>query len=945
MHKKVIYAILAALVLALATTCPAGLDDDPNLVAWWKFDGDATDSSGNGHNGTLMGDPAPGFVEGMIGQALDTTEIDGPGYVEITGYKGILGGSPFSITAWINTHDTSGTFMGWGSTDGGTTRFEFRPDADELRAESSGNVQGLTLLPDDEWIHIAVTVRANARITEPEVTLYLNGEVDNDPATGGNNPLEMAAGYDVTIARRHTSGRWFDALIDDVRLYSRELTPEEVKILATPPRAYKPTPEDGAIHGDTWVSLKWSPGYGAVSHDVYVGTNLDDVINGTGDTFRGNQSATDLTMGFVGFPFPEGLPLAATYYWRVDEVLADGTKNKGFVWSFFIPPKQAFDPSPADEALNVEHDVTFSWLPGMNAIFHNVYFGDNFDDVNSAVGGSPVMGTSYTPGPLEAEKAYYWRVDEFNGAATQKGDVWSFSTQPEIPVTDPNLMVWYKFNEEAGPKVLDWSGHGNHGLLMGSPQRTPGFEGDSLYLGDANYVAISNFHYESVSGIREVAVAAWVRTYTGVSQIIASFDRNEYWRLQINGEVASAGQVGWHVWTDAGQSDYGSTGRVDDGQWHHVCGVFQRGLSTIYIDGEPQPAQAVGSTIGQGDTVRYGYVGTGSESTSFNTDPKTPADYIQGEVDEIRIYDRALTKDEIAQIMRADPLAAWGHQPNGGVFDLNTVPGSLSWTRGDRASQHDVYFSTDMNAIKSADASDTTGVYRGRQTGTTYVPAEGFDWGQTYYWRIDEFNNDGTITRGGTRVIEVTDYLLVEDFEDYNDYPPDEIWSTWIDGFGTTTNGALAGHPDPIDPAAGSHYVETGIVHSRAQSMPLYYDNNGKFSEVTRTLTPAQNWTRHGVEVLSLSFYGASANTVERLYVALNGKTVAFDGDPAAIQTTEWTEWAIPLQAFADQGVNLNSITSISVGLGDKNNVVAGGSGILYIDDIRLLRAPVIPAP
>ncbi|MHC4168793.1 MAG: LamG domain-containing protein [Planctomycetota bacterium] len=945
MCKKSIFLVSAVLVLALAAASPAGLDDDPNLVAWWKFDGDATDSSGNDLHGTLMGNPAPVFVGGMIGQALDTTEPDGPGYVEITGYQGILGGSPFSITAWINTSDSSGTFMGWGSTAGGTTRFEFRPDADELRAESSGNVQGMTKLPDNEWIHIAVTVKENSLINEDYVTLYLNGEVDNDVATGGNAALEMAAGNDVTIARRHTSGRWFDALIDDVRLYSRELTPEEIKMLATPPRAHKPIPEDDSILGDTWISLGWSPSYDAVSHDVYVGTNFDDVNDGTGETFQGNQTSTDLLVGFPGYLYPEGLPLATTYYWRVDEVLADGTKQKGDVWSFFAPPREAFNPSPADGTVNEDRDVTLSWLPGMSAVFRNVYFGDNFDDVNSAVGGPPVLETTYTPGLLAADTVYYWRVDEFDGAATHKGDVWSFTTLPDIPITDPNLVVWYKFNED-GTKVLDWSGQGNHGTLMNSPQRTPGFEGDSLYLGTDNYVAITDFHYDNVSGISGVAVAAWVRTYTGVSQIIASFDRNEYWRLQINGEVATPGQVGWHVWTDAGQSDYGSVRRVDDGQWHHICGVFDKGLSTIYIDGEPEPSQMVGTSIGQGDIVRYGYVGTGSESTSFNAVPRTPADYIQGEVDEVRIYDRALTQEEIAQIMRVNPLAAWGHQPNGGVFDLNTAPGSLAWTRGDSASQHDVYFSTDIDATESADASDTTGVYRGRQAGTTYVPPEGFDWGQTYYWRIDEFNNDGTITEGGIRVVEVTDFLVVDDFEDYNDFPPDEIWSTWIDGFETTTNGAMAGHPDPVDPAAGSHYVETGIVHSRAQSMPLFYDTNFKFSEAARTFASPSDWTRHGVEELTLWYFGDPCNVVaERMYVAVTGggTAVVYDDDPNLVADT-WTEWVIPLQTLTDQGVNLRSVTGIALGFGTKGDATTpGSSGVVFFDDIRLRRAPVIP--
>jgi len=205
---------------------------DPGTVglhAHYEFEGTANDSSGNARNGTVQDNPT--FVAGRIGQAIS---FDGLGdYVEITGYKGILGPNPFSITAWINTSDDEGTIMGWGSTGGGSTRLEFRVWEDRLRCESSGNVQGNTALPNDEWIHVAVTVRAGAAINDPDVTLYLNGENDTMASTGSNNPLEMAAGYDVTIGRRHTTGRWLIALIDDVRIYDYELSRDEIAWLAS----------------------------------------------------------------------------------------------------------------------------------------------------------------------------------------------------------------------------------------------------------------------------------------------------------------------------------------------------------------------------------------------------------------------------------------------------------------------------------------------------------------------------------------------------------------------------------------------------------------------------------------------------------------------------------------------------------------------------------------
>jgi hypothetical protein len=88
----------------------------------------------------------------------------------------------------------------------------------------------------------------------------------------------------------------------------------------------------------------------------------------------------------------------------------------------------AFSPTPPDGATLVDTPVVLSWMPGFGAQLHTVYFGDNFDGVNNAAGGLPRSTPSFTPGPLEPGKTYYWRVDEFDVVAWHKGDVWSFTT-------------------------------------------------------------------------------------------------------------------------------------------------------------------------------------------------------------------------------------------------------------------------------------------------------------------------------------------------------------------------------------------------------------------------------------------------------------------------------------------------------------------------------------
>jgi hypothetical protein len=193
--------------------------------------------------------------------------------------------------------------------------------------------------------------------------------------------------------------------------------------------AIDPTPADGAILRDTWAGLSWLPGETAASHDVYFGENYDDVKNGTGGTFYGNQATTSFIVGFPGVPYPDGLVPGTTYYWRIDEVEANGaTKYEGFIWRFSIPPRTAYNPNPPDGAEFVALDAKLSWTAGFGAKLHTVYLGDNYDTVNNAVGGLPQGITTYTPSALQSEKVYYWRVDEFDATAWHKGQVWAFTT-------------------------------------------------------------------------------------------------------------------------------------------------------------------------------------------------------------------------------------------------------------------------------------------------------------------------------------------------------------------------------------------------------------------------------------------------------------------------------------------------------------------------------------
>jgi len=710
--------------------------------------------------------------------------------------------------------------------------------------------------------------------------------------------------------------------------------------------ARNPNPADGAIHSDTWASLGWMAGDTAASHDVYFGDNFDDVDAGAEGTFLGNQPGTFLIFGFPGFAYPDGPILGTTYYWRIDEVEADGTTiHKGDIWSFTVPPRTAYEPYPPEGAKYVDPNVELIWSPGFGEKLHTVHFGDNFDDVNNAAGGLPQATTTYTPGPLELDKVYYWRIDdidEFNGVVSHKGNVWSFRTKPEISITNPNLIGWWKLNKGHGTTALDWSGHGRDGVFRRDPQWVAGKIGGALeFDGVDDYVDCGNDAVFDITG--EITVAAWIK--------VEAFDR--LWQA-----IVTKGDSAWRLHRDAVQRGVGfhcsiQNGRLmeangitslDDGEWHHVVGVYDGIRGYLYVDGLEDAVSA-----------KRGAISTNTFNVCIGENAEATGRYWDGLIDDVRIYKRALTEAEIQVAMQGVegyPYALSPIPDDGALHQDMWV--SLAWSPGDYATSHQVYFGTDEEAVRNANTGSPE--YKGSQVlgSESYDPGK-LEWDTTYYWRVDEVEADGTIWKGNVWSFTTINFLIVDDFEDY-DVGDNQIWYTWKDGLGYGTPGTepyYAGNR--TGSAVGGETIWSGpqetIVYGGNQSMQYIYDNNKrgyfKYSEAELTLTYPRDWTEKGVNTLTIWFRGNSDNAPEAMYVALDGSAIVTHDNPNAAQIDTWTEWNIDLSApggFADQGVNLANVNTIALGLGKKNNPQAGGSGTMYFDDIRLYPPPE-PAP
>ncbi|MHC4521672.1 MAG: LamG domain-containing protein, partial [Planctomycetota bacterium] len=188
----------------------------------------SSDSTGV-HPGTPVGSPI--FVDGKMGQAI---RLNGTGdYVELTGYKGVLGANPITVAAWVKTTNTeTGAIIGWGPNVGGQ-RFGFRIDVGRLRHEHhGGNIQGDTVMNDGTWHHVAITVQANATVSHPEAILWLDGQDDTRPTTDPD-PYDIVVDLDVRIGSRPAADdRLFMGEIDELYIYDRALSQAEIAYLA-----------------------------------------------------------------------------------------------------------------------------------------------------------------------------------------------------------------------------------------------------------------------------------------------------------------------------------------------------------------------------------------------------------------------------------------------------------------------------------------------------------------------------------------------------------------------------------------------------------------------------------------------------------------------------------------------------------------------------------------
>jgi len=629
------------------------------------------------------------------------------------------------------------------------------------------------------------------------------------------------------------------------------------------------------------------------------------------------------------------------------------------VWGVAIleASDKAANPNPADGAIHRETWVSLSWLAAPSAVSHDVYFGDSFADVEAGTGDTFLGNQTDTflvigfpgfafPEGLVQGTTYYWRIDEVTSdGEIFTGDVWSFLVPPKSAY-EPNPVNGGKF---VSPNViLSWTS--GHGAKL-----------HTVYFGD---------DYDSVSSATDGAQIG-VTTYDPGP---LEREKTYYWRIdEHDGITLYKGNVWSFKTAKAGgglRADYYDGTDFEnfiltrtDPQINFNWGdpgspdptVSEDNFSVRWI-GEVEAAYTETYTFypKTDDGVRL-WVGGKKLVDSWETVPLYPIEHsgvinlIAGStyrivmeyfesssnaIAELRWESASTPKQLIPQAALALPIKAGNPNPANGAVDVKHTP-LLTWAAGDYAVSHEVYFGMDEETVKNATKSSPE--YKGTKAlgDESYDPGQ-LEWASTYYWRVDEVNdaNPDSPWIGNLWSFTSANFLIIDDMESYNDLEEGEpgsnrIYIAWEDGYDDPMNGSLVGYENPP-------FAEQTIVHSGLQSMPMTYDNTMGKSEATLTLTDARDWTVKGVNTLIIWFRGSEGNAAENLYVVLNGSAGVDNENPDAALANEWTEWSIPLQTFADQGINLTNVNTITLGLGDRASPSAGGSGMMYFDDIRL---------
>ncbi|MBN1361814.1 MAG: hypothetical protein JW993_14555 [Sedimentisphaerales bacterium] len=452
------------------------------------------------------------------------------------------------------------------------------------------------------------------------------------------------------------------------------------------------------------------------------------------------------------------------------------------------PPTQARNPVPSDGASDVERHPVLSWKTAPSAVAHDVYFGTSADavaagDATTLVGAGQDANTYAPQGPFAFGQTYYWRVDEVNG--------------PPDNMIFPG-SVWSFTTELFAYPVQPIA-------VTASVPASPGAQGPERSIDESGLDAMGQHSVSDADvwlGDASAGGPVWIRY--DFDQVYKLYQMRVWNYNTVFESLVGFGVKGVTIEYAAEPNEWVTLG---DLEFPQAPGLPDYTGNAIDLEGIAASAVRIninGSWSGQ--TQKYG-----------------------------------LSEVKFSYI----PVNAREPQPASGTTDLDPAV-VLSWRAGREAASHQVYLSTDPNAVADGSALVDT------VAENTYdLPS--LDLGTTYYWKVAEVNEAETPSVWISDVWDFAtkEHIVIDDFEAYTDDVGSRLFDVWLDGFEVGGNGSQIGHDN-------QPYAERTIVNTGRQSAPFYYDNTGGVanSEIEREFASAQDWTANGADTFSFYFHG-----------------------------------------------------------------------------------------
>src|SRR6056297_3645452 len=682
------------------------------LVGYWSMDegrgNTVSDFSGNGNDGTLEGDPQ--WVDGRHGKALD---FDGSSdYVAIDNLYYNSGGEiPYlTVSAWVKIPEGGGS---WSILDYDRSEYftfaEGRLVTDgtvEFDTTSSGgsvdDFGGTTNIEDGNWHHVAAVFDSS---DTNDKKIYVDGELDNEKNAYGDG---VALGTGVTRygfigdgseASSFDGGRnslYYQGKVDEIRLYHRALSDSEIQDLYNRGLAKITQPDRTGLVAH-W---KFDEGRGQTTGDSSFNTNSGTLNLGTsGNTSVANawtdgrygqalqldgSGTVDGTTYGDHVEIPESItrtdnyPDGVTYsIWlkadndavdrmalfrgastiRHIEIYSDSkkfrteaAKQNGYSfgtgnfpdeikgkWSHFTI---VFANNEANRPVRWYQNGTLFYTGDMTSGDYpdTEYF--SFGSIGRSTGNTSYTYAKSFDGTIDDVRIYSKALTEDEIEALYESTQHKVNVSQNNKLTDGLVGMWsFDGPDLSGSTANDVSGNSNDGTLNGEPQPVIGKIGQALeFDGSDDYVEVTSD--ASAAGLipDHITISFWSKRYNGGNEYSCEVVVNNSYYLRMDND----NNIDFRIWTDLdGDSGNFSGGSFNFREWYHVVGVFNGEIMDVYVDGELRTSKNHQGVLDKSSSPLF-FIGRTSGGSYI----------MEGLLDSVRIYSRALSEKEVQRLYR-----------------------------------------------------------------------------------------------------------------------------------------------------------------------------------------------------------------------------------------------------------------------------------------------------